>query len=120
MIDVGIQEETTVAYMNVVQSWGFLGTEAGCEHQGMVPAYIDNLIRLGLIESPKGQHYSDDEAYEEILSHAEVVEAVDGINKMEGKKVRITKRLVDLTAFGKQFFEACLVDHDQLIARVVE
>lgn len=79
-----------------------LGAEAGCRHLDRVPAYLNNLYRLGLIWFSREP--IDD------LSRYQVLEAqpdVGSAMKRAGR-ARIIRRSIGLTPFGEDFCETCL------------
>lgn len=97
-----------------------------CKYPGSGPAYVDNICRLGLAEIPAIGHLANIEAYDELLAHPSVTEAIayvansDG-NRSEaslivpprvclqqyGYKPIVEKKFLDVTEFGKQFVRAC-------------
>ncbi len=83
-----------------------LGGEAGCEHLRLVPAYLDNLQRLGLIEMPDSW-YTDDSKYDSL----ECGTLISDLKKLHGEesdhRVEVQKYLAQLTTLGEQFIKAC-------------
>jgi hypothetical protein len=74
-----------------------IGAEAGCRRPERVPAYLDNLYRLGLVwfsrEPVPGQS-----AYQVLEAQPDVIEALR--SKGRGRTVR---RSIHLTPFGEDF-----------------
>jgi hypothetical protein len=79
-----------------------IGAEAGCRHPDRVPAYLNNLERLGLIwfsrESLEGPR-----RYQVLEAQPEVAEAM-----REAKRSHTVRRSIHLTPFGEDFCETCL------------
>lgn len=79
-----------------------IGAEAGCRRPERVPAYLNNLYRLGLIwfsREPVGEQ----SRYQVLEAQPEVVEALRA--KGRGRTVR---RSIALTPFGSDFCERVL------------
>jgi hypothetical protein len=79
-----------------------IGPEAGCRHLEDVPAYLNNLFRLGLIWfSSESVH--DPLRYQVLEAQPEVTEAL----KSAGH-TRTVRRSIHLTPFGRDFCDLCL------------
>jgi len=85
-------------------AWGLnmIGTEAGCRHQDDVPAYLNNLFRLGLIWF-SSEPLPDPLSYQVLEAQPEVAEAMDAAGH-----TRTVRRSIHLTPFGRDFCERCL------------
>jgi hypothetical protein len=86
----------------VAAGLNMIGTEAGCRHLDDIPAYLNNLFRLGLI-------WFSSEPLPDPLSY-QVLEAqpeVDAALKAAGR-TRTVRRSIHLTPFGNDFCELCL------------
>jgi hypothetical protein len=86
----------------VAAGLNMIGPEAGCRHLEDVPAYLNNLFRLGLI-------WFSSEPLPDPLSY-QVLEAqpeVDAALKAAGR-TRTVRRSIHLTPFGHDFCELCL------------
>jgi Abortive infection alpha len=77
-----------------------IGAYAGLVEKDRVPAYLNNLNRLGLIWFSR-EMLPDEEAYHLLEAQPEVLEAFKGI------KVDIVARSIELTAFGKNLCALC-------------
>lgn len=79
-----------------------IGAEAGCRHLDDVPAYLNNLFRLGLIWFSSEQ-LNDPSRYQVLEAQPDVAEALRA-----GGHTRTVRRSINLTAFGRDFCELCL------------
>jgi hypothetical protein len=79
-----------------------IGAEAGCRHLDDVPAYLNNLFRLGLIWFSSEQ-LNDPSRYQVLEAQPEVAEALRA-----GGHTRTVRRSINLTPFGRDFCELCL------------
>jgi len=79
-----------------------IGTEAGCAHLDRVPAYLDNLARLGLLRVSV-EPLPDALRYQVLEVQPDVMEA----RKRAGHG-RTVRRSIHLTTFGTDFCAICL------------
>jgi hypothetical protein len=89
-----------------------IGPEAGCRYIERVPAYLNNLYRLGLIwfsREPVGDHLR----YQVLEAQPDVVAALKSAGRGRGKTVR---RSIRLTPFGVDFCATCLPLTDAEVA----
>jgi hypothetical protein len=86
----------------VAQDLTMIGTESGCRHLDRVPAYLNNLRRLGLVTTST-QPLEDPMRYQVIEAQPEAVEAIS-----EAGRVKTVPKTIVLTPFGRDFCEAAL------------
>jgi len=79
-----------------------IAAQAGCRHPDRVPAYLNNLHRLGLIWFSK-EPIEDAAAYQVLEAQPEVLAAIK-----RAPRARTVQRSIRLTPFGRDFCEACL------------
>lgn len=82
--------------------------EGVCEHPENIFSYIDNFVRLGLIEIPDKKALTDDALYEPLMQHKEIV-AFTSKELPEGQSFKVVKRIFDLTMFGINFIKVCVL-----------
>jgi hypothetical protein len=87
----------------VAPGLNMIGAEAGCRHPDRVPAYLDNLNRLGLIWFSR-ETLRDVHPYQVLEAQPEALEAMRGA----GRTSRTVRRSIHLTPFGTDFCEVCL------------
>jgi hypothetical protein len=86
----------------VAAGLNMIGPEAGCRHLDDVPAYLNNLFRLGLIWF-SSEPLPDPLSYQVLEAQPDVDEAL----KAAGR-TRTVRRSIHLTPFGRDFCELCL------------
>lgn len=86
----------------VAQDLTMIGTESGCRHIDRVPAYLNNLRRLGLI-AITAEPLEDPMRYHVLEAQPDAVEAI----KQAGRVKTVHKRIA-LTPFGLDFCETVL------------
>jgi len=80
-----------------------IGAEAGCRFTERVPAYLNNLSRLGLVWFSR-EPVKDHLQYQVLEAQPDVLEAM----RKGGRTGRTIRRSILLTPFGKDFCELCL------------
>lgn len=80
-----------------------IGPEAGCRYVERVPAYLNNLSRLGLVWFSR-EPLKDRLRYQVLEAQPDVLEAM----RKGGRTARTIRRSILLTPFGRDFCEICL------------
>ena len=99
---VGVVSSTLVA-----PGLSMIGARAGCRYVEEVPAYLNNLFRLGLIWFSREQH-EDPMEYQVLEAQPDVLEAMHSV-----RFPKVIRRSIHLTPFGTGFCRACLVDPEE-------
>jgi hypothetical protein len=86
----------------VASGLNLIGPEAGCRHLDDVPAYLNNLFRLGLIWFSR-ERLPDPRGYQVLEAQPQVAEALAAAGR-----TRTIRRSIHLTPFGRDFCELCL------------
>ena len=101
-VDVRGGKPLNLGSQMVAPGLSMIGTEAGCRYLDRVPAYLNNLYRLGLIWFSR-EPLEDPRDYQVLEAQPEVIEAIESVGR--GKTVR---RSIELTPFGDDFCRVCL------------
>ena len=101
-VDVRASQLIGVGSQLVAGGLNMIGPEAGCRHIDRVPAYLDNLNRLGLIWFSR-EPLEDPAAYQVLEAQPEVLHALKS-----NTRSKTIQRSIHLTPFGKDFCEVCL------------
>jgi hypothetical protein len=83
-----------------------IGPRAGLRHVDQVPAYLNNLFRLGLVWFSR-ETLRDVSQYQVVEAQPDVLEAMHSV-----RYAKIVRRSIHLTPFGEDFCRACLVLDD--------
>jgi len=86
-----------------------IGPRAGVRYLDEVPAYLNNLFRLGLIWFSREQ-LEDPLEYQVVEAQPDVLEAMHSV-----RFAKVIRRSIHLTPFGIDFCKTCLVDEDQIL-----
>jgi len=101
-VDVRAANLIGVGSQLVAPGLNMIGAQAGCRYVDRVPAYLNNLHRLGLIWFSR-EPIDDPARYQVLEAQPEAIEAI----KRAGR-AKTVHRSVQLTPFGKDFCEVCL------------
>lgn len=85
-----------------------IGPRAGVRYLDEVPAYLNNLFRLGLIWFSREQ-LEDPLEYQVVEAQPDVLEAMHSV-----RFAKVVRRSIHLTPFGVDFCKTCLVDEHDL------
>jgi hypothetical protein len=98
---------------NVLTRFSTLGEQAGCAVPELTTIYLDNLEHLGILQLADTEWYVGDEgdaAYMELEQHPRVRELWTQVEETPDRIPRINKGVIRITALGKLFIAACVVD----------
>lgn len=93
---IGMGSELVTGGINMI------GAQAGCQHRTRVPAYLNNLERLGLVWFSR-EPVGDPEAYQVLEAQPEVMTAMRSVSR-----AKTVQRSIHLTPFGEDFCAVCL------------
>ncbi|MET0840163.1 MAG: Abi-alpha family protein, partial [Marmoricola sp.] len=88
----------------IAPGMSMIGARAGCRYLDEVPAYLNNLFRLGLIWFSREQ-LEDPMEYQVVEAQPDVLSAMHSV-----RFPKVVRRSIHLTPFGLGFCTACLVD----------
>ncbi len=91
----------------VAPGMSMIGGRAGCRHPEEVPAYLNNLFRLGMVWFSREQ-VEDPSEYQVVEAQPEVLEAMHSV-----RFAKVVRRSIHLTPFGTGFCRTCLVDPEE-------
>jgi Abortive infection alpha len=101
-VDVRATNLIGVGSQLVVPGLNMIGAQAGLRHRDRVPAYLNNLHRLGLI-GVSHEPLQDSISYQVLEAQPDVLHAIK-----ETTRAKTIQRSVHLTPFGQDFCETCL------------
>jgi len=98
---VGSQLPAPAFSMLVAPGLSMIGAHAGCRYVERMPAYLNNLGRLGLVWFSREQ-LEDPLRYQVLEAQPDVIQALK-----EAGRGRTVRRSVQLTPFGEDFCRVC-------------
>lgn len=91
-----------------------IGPRAGVRYLDRVPAYLNNLFRLGLVWF-SGESLRDPLEYQVVEAQPDVLAAMHSV-----KFAKVVRRSIQLTPFGEDFCRVCLIDPEQALGALPE
>lgn len=101
-VDVKTWRPLGVGSQTVAPGLSMIGAEAGCRYPDRVPAYLNNLFRLGLVWFSR-EPLDDPGVYQVLEAQPDVIEAM-----RRAGRASTVRRSIHLTPFGIDFCETCL------------
>jgi Abortive infection alpha len=87
----------------------YIPEDSGCAHIDLGPQYIENLVRLGIIEIPHGVSFVDKKFYQELEVWFDDLKLNTKLDNFSDSELRIAKKAIALTSFGRQFTQATIL-----------
>lgn len=103
-----VQTEGKMGGKEVLVNFSLLGEIAGCEFNHLIPAYIDNLCRLGLAEIPLMWVYMTPGVYDPLEQSPTVMAVKAQIELNPELRATVERRGLRVTELGKQFAHICV------------
>jgi Abortive infection alpha len=105
-LDVEARGPLGMGSRDVARRLSLLGDRAGCRHPERVQLYLDNLLRLGLVQMGD-EPFEDEELYEVLEAQPEVNEAKEKASS-GATRAKSRRHRIELSSFGRAFCETCL------------
>jgi len=116
LIDIKINVQSKGGFRILRRNFSHIGKNVGCDFNNLIPNYLDNLCRLGLLEIPAGRYIIAEGIYEKLEEDQEITSIKQQIlveanaNPADGLSVGFDRKKIELTDLGKQFCFACVID----------
>lgn len=110
LVNVKATEKEGGGFQIVHRHLSLIGIKSKCDHVPLAATYLDNLVRLGLIEIPTMRRIKSDDPYKEIEDYPQVLSILEELRKVETHTIVVEKIKLDLTDLGRQFIRTCVID----------
>lgn len=100
--------QNTTYYFKHLEEFSLLPYISGCSNPELGPSYLNNLARLGLIATSYDTFVTTENAYNDLYKHP-IVTFEKQIISATGQTPEIQRGTAARTAFGKSFFNACII-----------
>jgi len=108
LIDIKVSATGTPGWHYIARNVGLVGSKAGLADPWLAIAAINNLERLGLITLLSNQRLKNEDAYEEIIGHSDIVK-IKNDNTVEGtSSVIFDRHGAEITRLGRMFAASCI------------
>ena len=108
--------------VEIIKDFSIVPQLAGCENVHDSQKYIDNLVRLGLLERASMSSLTDKSQYDPLKNHPYTKQyySIEKAKSHGFEKCEYSESFVDLTAYGKSFCGICLSVTKIVTANVVD
>ena len=89
-------------------NFSLLGADAGVEYPENMPAYIDNICRLGLADVPALFAYTAPGVYDSLENSGVILSFKSKIEQNPERTAVITRKALRVSEMGKQFSRVCV------------
>ena len=115
-----VHNEVAKGGIDVIKEFTNVPMLAGCENVYSGEQYIDNLVRLGLLERKTGNAFIDKTRYEPLKNDPEFLRHNNDEHARKNgfDKCDVEEHIVRLTAFGEQFCNICLSTTKVIVGKV--
>lgn len=109
VVDVHGKDKGSNGYLIFCSNHTHFGKMFPLISSDLIPAYLDNLSRLGIVEMPKGISMSDDNIYKSLEEDEELKIIRHSIENEHHRVVEFERKVVTLTSFGENFIETVVI-----------
>lgn len=103
-IDIQSTAENILGFRRELSNYSHLHKEYKVNRADLVPSYLDNLRRLGILEISLGIAITADNTFEPLENDNEL-QVIKELIKSQDREVSFGRGIVRLTSFGAQFIE---------------
>jgi hypothetical protein len=107
---VDINTKHNEGYQTVFSNYSHLHKEVNIQRPDLIPSYIDNFCRLGILDIPSGKYILDPNTYEPLESDYDLVSIKQQIEKTGDRTISFDHKMVTTTAYGKLFVQNVVVE----------
>jgi hypothetical protein len=98
-------QDSSKGFITIFSNYSHLSKIVEINRSDLIPTYLDNLCRLGILEIPSDLHLTATNTYEPLETDSTWVTAKEVIEKESDKVLGFERKLIRPTAFGKLFIE---------------
>ena len=107
-IDINIKSKNSPGYRSHIKNYSILSSLTSMEFKNKITVYLDNLIRLSLIEIPYGISSANEELYKELTERKFIKNLRTSIEADINTTLEFDNGIIELTDFGKMFCKCCI------------
>ncbi|NOU47221.1 MAG: DUF4393 domain-containing protein [Bacteroidales bacterium] len=98
-------QDSNKGFITIYSNYSHLSKIVVIKRTDLIPTYLDNLCRLGILEIPSGVYLTAPNTYEPLETSLEWESVKELLEKEPYKKIGFERKLIKPTAFGKLFIE---------------
>lgn len=97
-----------------IKNFSLLGIKSKCTFLMSTQTYIDNLCRLKICEIPHDMQIMNENLYQELENSPHIEKHLKSIKEESGKEPMFIHKRLDITIYGQQFINACIINRDEI------
>lgn len=105
LIDVHSKLKEKIGFTLIYSNYSHLSKVVELPYPDLIPSYIDNLCRLGILKIPSQVYITAENTYEPLESDTYLDNIKQQIESEEIRKVEFERKTLRLTVFGNQFIK---------------
>lgn len=106
LIDIQAKiKEGNKGYAVMFSNYSHLHKKIKIQRADLIPTYLDNFCRLGILEIPSSRYITAPNTYEPLESDKELDQLKKQIEEQMDRTVAFERKVIQLTAFGKLFVQ---------------
>ncbi len=105
IIDVRAKLRDNSGYNTAFSNYSHLHKKVVIQRIDLIPTYLDNFCRLGILVIPFDEYMMAPNTYESLETDAELNDLKNHIENQMNRAIAFERKLVELTTFGKLFVE---------------
>ncbi len=110
LIDIKATIEDNSNYFNVLTNYSHLNKIVTISSPDLISSYLDNLVRLGILEIPSLVYMVGENIYEPLENDDDLHSTKEDIINRLDRKVTFDRKQVRATTFGRQFIQNVVAD----------
>lgn len=110
LIDINATVKDSPNYTVMIVNFSHFNKVVSIARPDLIPSYLDNLVRLGILEIPSGIYMVGENIYEPLENDEGLNSIKETIEKQMDKKVTFDRKQIRTTTFGRQFVQNVVAD----------
>ncbi|WP_286405323.1 DUF4393 domain-containing protein [Myroides marinus] len=110
LIDLISTEKNSSYYRIITTNFSHLDHYVSIQNPDLIPSYLDNLIRLGILEIPSGVFIAIENIYDSLENDEKLNAEKEYINNVLDGIVSFERKQIRTTTFGQQFIQNVVTD----------
>lgn len=95
---------------DIIKNHSEIGSLSNCIDSNLIPNFLDNLCRLGILEIPSGMYLTNKNEYLPLEESEIAKQLKEAYEKKEDMRIEFKRKYITLTSFGQQFCNVCVID----------
>lgn len=116
LIDIKSNFKDNKGHIVILSNFSHLNKKITIQRPDLIPTYLNNFCRLGLLEIPYGLYLSAPNTYEPLETDNDHESLRQKLINQTDKTISFERKLIMLTEFGKMFVENVVIEKNNSIA----